>query len=41
MAPFDRLFEAVTHPWDDQPANADLAAPPAVVDREYRTFCGT
>jgi uncharacterized protein YdiU (UPF0061 family) len=41
FAPFERLGDVLARPYDDQPAHADLAAPPGPEWRGYRTFCGT
>jgi hypothetical protein len=31
----------LARPFDEQPADADLAAPPGDEQWSYRTFCGT
>ncbi|PKR90816.1 YdiU family protein [Pleomorphomonas diazotrophica] len=36
-----RLLQAVTHPFDDRPDDADLAVPPRTEERVAATFCGT
>lgn len=36
-----RLLQAVTHPFDDRPEDADLAVPPRQEERVAATFCGT
>jgi uncharacterized protein YdiU (UPF0061 family) len=41
FGPFERLADVLTHPYDDLPEHADLAAPPGPEWRSYRTFCGT
>ncbi len=42
LNPFQRLLDALQRPWDEQPANADLAEPaPAELTARYQTFCGT
>ena len=41
MAPFERLFQAVTHPRDLHADWADLALPPAPAEAVRQTFCGT
>jgi serine/tyrosine/threonine adenylyltransferase len=41
MAPFERLCRVLARPYDDQPADADLADAPGEEQWEYRTFCGT
>jgi uncharacterized protein YdiU (UPF0061 family) len=42
LAPFQRLLEAVRHPYDESPERAYFAEPaPADVTAGYRTFCGT
>ena len=41
FAPFERLVDVLAHPFDDQPAHADLAEPPAPHERVAATFCGT
>jgi serine/tyrosine/threonine adenylyltransferase len=41
IAPFERLLAALQSPFEDDPAFADLAAPPAPGGPAYRTFCGT
>ena len=42
LAPFDRLLEALRHPYDESADNARYAEPaPADVTACYRTFCGT
>lgn len=41
MAPFQRLFEAVTHPLELRSDWADLAHPPLPDQVVHQTFCGT
>ena len=42
LGPFDRLLEALRHPYDETAGNARYAEPaPADVTACYRTFCGT
>jgi uncharacterized protein YdiU (UPF0061 family) len=42
LAPFERLLDAVTQPYDEAPDRAPYADPaPAEVTAGYRTFCGT
>ena len=42
LGPFDRLLEALRHPYDETADNARYAEPaPADVTACYRTFCGT
>jgi len=41
LAPFERLLAVLSHPYDDQPAHADLQEPPGEAQWSYRTFCGT
>ena len=42
LGPFDRLLEALRHPYDESAENALYAEPaPADVTACYRTFCGT
>jgi uncharacterized protein YdiU (UPF0061 family) len=42
LAPFERLLDAVTQPYDERPELARYAEPaPAAVTACYRTFCGT
>lgn len=36
-----RLLQAVTHPFDDRPEDADFAMPPRTEERVAATFCGT
>jgi serine/tyrosine/threonine adenylyltransferase len=38
---FHRLLSALSHPYDEQPAMADLAPPPEPSERVLQTFCGT
>jgi uncharacterized protein YdiU (UPF0061 family) len=40
-APFERLVRVLARPFDDQPADAELAEPPAPHERVLATFCGT
>jgi uncharacterized protein YdiU (UPF0061 family) len=39
--PFERLQRVLSRPYDDQPGEADLAAPPGAEQWVYQTFCGT
>ncbi len=41
MAPFESLFEAVTHPFADRPESQEFAAPPPAGSARHVTFCGT
>jgi serine/tyrosine/threonine adenylyltransferase len=41
LAPFQRLMEVLSRPFDDQPGARDLSLPPGDEQWEYRTFCGT
>ena len=42
LGPFERLLEALRHPYDEAPVHARYAEPaPAAVTASYRTFCGT
>ena len=41
FAPFERLLDVLSRPYDDQPDAADFAEPAAKQDRPYVTFCGT
>jgi len=41
FAPFGRLGEVLSRPYDDQPAFAAYADPPPFDSGAYRTFCGT
>jgi len=38
---FHRLVAVLSHPYDEQPAMADLAKPPERAERVLQTFCGT
>jgi serine/tyrosine/threonine adenylyltransferase len=38
---FHRLLTVLSHPYDEQPAMADLAQPPEPSERVLQTFCGT
>jgi uncharacterized protein YdiU (UPF0061 family) len=40
-APFHRLLEVLSRPFEDQPEASDLAAPPLPHERVAATFCGT
>ena len=40
-APVHRLNEVLSHPYDDQPDNAELARPPTEAEVVPATFCGT
>ncbi len=41
FAPFERLVRVLARPFEDQPADAELAEPPAPHERVRATFCGT
>ena len=42
LAPFERLLDVITHPFEERPGSADYAAPaPTEVTACYKTFCGT
>ena len=41
FAPFHELVAVLSRPFDDQPAFAQYADPPAAHERVLRTFCGT
>ncbi len=41
FAPFSRLLDVLSHPYDDQPDAADLARPPSASEVVQQTFCGT
>lgn len=41
FAPFHELVTVLSHPFEDQPAFAPYADPPAAHERVLRTFCGT
>jgi uncharacterized protein YdiU (UPF0061 family) len=42
LAPFDRLLEVITHPYDERPGWEHYAEPaPREVTARYQTFCGT
>ncbi len=41
FAPFERLTEALVHPFDDHADNADLKQPPEPHEEVKQTFCGT
>jgi uncharacterized protein YdiU (UPF0061 family) len=41
FAPFERMLDVLSRPYDDQPDAADLAEPPAPTGQPYVTFCGT
>ncbi len=41
LAPFFRLLEAVTRPFDPLPGDAPFRRPPAPDERVHATFCGT
>lgn len=42
LGPFDRLLDALRHPYDETADNVRCAEPaPAEVTAGYRTFCGT
>jgi uncharacterized protein YdiU (UPF0061 family) len=40
-APFERLLDVLSRPYDDQPGAADLARPPEPSEVVRQTFCGT
>jgi uncharacterized protein YdiU (UPF0061 family) len=40
-APFETLVRVLARPYEDQPADADLTAPPLPQERVLATFCGT
>jgi uncharacterized protein YdiU (UPF0061 family) len=40
-APFHRMLDVLSRPFDDQPEASDLAAPPLPHERVAATFCGT
>ena len=40
-AVYVRLLQAVTHPFEERPEDADLALPPRPEERVAATFCGT
>jgi uncharacterized protein YdiU (UPF0061 family) len=41
FAPFHRMVEVLSRPFEDQPEAQDLAAPPLPHERVAATFCGT
>lgn len=41
MAPFEKLLDAVTHPFDDTPSRIPYRHGPAPGCGPYRTYCGT
>ena len=41
FGPMERLREALSRPYDDQPENTEYARPPREEDRVTQTFCGT
>ncbi|MDB4983682.1 MAG: hypothetical protein JWM82_4434 [Myxococcales bacterium] len=41
FAPFEQLMTVLARPFDEQPALAHLATPPAREERVLQTFCGT
>jgi uncharacterized protein YdiU (UPF0061 family) len=42
LGPFERLLDALRHPFDELPERAGYAEPaPAEVTAGYRTYCGT
>jgi uncharacterized protein YdiU (UPF0061 family) len=41
FAPFEELLTVLSKPYDDQPAFARYAEPPAPAERVLQTFCGT
>ena len=40
LAPFERMLEVVTHPFDDRPEWAELSRP-GPDDGSFVTYCGT
>ena len=41
LAPFRRMLDVLSRPYEDQPAAEDLAQPPLPHERVEATFCGT
>jgi uncharacterized protein YdiU (UPF0061 family) len=41
LAPFDRLLDVVTHPFEARPGHDEYARPAPLDQGPYRTFCGT
>jgi serine/tyrosine/threonine adenylyltransferase len=41
LKPLEKLLEAVSHPFEELPANEGYRDPPPHGDEGYRTFCGT
>ncbi|MEM6973530.1 MAG: YdiU family protein [Pseudomonadota bacterium] len=41
LAPLERLRRVLAAPFDEQPADADLALPPRADQSVFQTFCGT
>jgi uncharacterized protein YdiU (UPF0061 family) len=41
LAPFERLVDVVTRPYDERPGLEEYARPAAASCGPYRTFCGT
>ena len=41
LSPFEELMAVLSRPYEEQPAYAQLAEPPAEHERVHRTFCGT
>ncbi|WP_309083440.1 protein adenylyltransferase SelO family protein [Chelativorans sp.] len=41
FAPFERLLDVLSKPYEDQPEFAEYAEPPPPAERVYQTFCGT
>ncbi|WP_272701075.1 protein adenylyltransferase SelO [Desulfovibrio sp. Fe33] len=41
FTPANKLIEVLRRPYDDQPENAEYAAPPRPEERVEQTFCGT
>nr|WP_309504575.1 YdiU family protein [uncultured Roseovarius sp.] len=41
MAPFERLLDVLSHPYQDQPEARDLMRPPEPSEVVQQTFCGT
>ena len=41
LAPFERLLDVVTHPFDERPGLDRYAQPAPDPSPDYQTFCGT
>nr|MBC8282247.1 YdiU family protein [Nitrospinota bacterium] len=41
MAPFEKLLEVVSHPYEEITGNEAYAEPAPATNRRYQTFCGT